>query len=1585
VTDDEGASGSETVLLRLLPNTAPVADAGAGYEVGEGSTVVLDASGSHDAEESAESLVYAWDLDADGAYGETGADAQQGDETGMGPTFSTAALDGAGTWTVGLRVTDEYGDISEDTALVTILNVAPTVSAGDDQDTDEGVAVVFAGSFTDPGSADTHTYTWAFGDGTTATGTLTPTHTYADDGTYTATLTVTDNDGAVATDSLTVNALNVPPSVSAGPDATVNEGSTYAGVVHFTDPAGLHDIHAATVNYGDGTGSQAVAVVQLSDTLSLSHVYADNGSYTVTVTVTDHDGASGSDTASVTVNNVAPSVNVGDDQSILEGSPSAFGAFVSDPSPVDTFSYAWDFGDGTTSNSLAATHTYADNGTYTATLTVADDDGEATSDTLVVAVHNVAPTVSIVNTSESKAEGTAIAVTGTATDPAGLSDTLTYAWQVFKGKVTTPFASQTSVNGTSVSFIPDDDGEYRISLAVSDDDGGSSATEQTITVTNLAPSVAADAATVTVAEAATATNTGTVGDPGTDSVSLAASLGTVTDNGDGTWSWSFDSSDGLGESQTVTITATDSDGAATSTTFELTVTNAAPTLAADNAAVAVDEAQAATNTGTFGDPGLDAVTLAPSIGVVTDNGDGTWSWSFASSDGPDDSQTVTITATDSDGAVTSTSFELTVTNVTPSVAADAAALSVAAGSTVTNTGTYFDPGLDGVALSASVGTITAAADGTWSWSYTPGEGAETRQPVTVTATDEDGAGTRTTFTLTVNPRVAEVQDGTLVLNMGPRAARRLILDTEDGNEAFVVRHVRGGPHTETGETLAVAAFGVTLEYAGVRRIFAEGGAGNDTITVASDVLAPVELWGGAGNDALTGGAGDDELYGELGNDTLAGEDGHDILFGDTGIVLPTELSDGSLRKDVQVIDEARITDRLNLEALTAGSFTRAMAEQLVQADLLLLAGAYTATGEQAMVESTVSCGWWQRTVQEWDTEVLLLTLVEAGNDILSGGDGDDALYAGRGNDTLLGDTGDDFLEGDAGNDTLSGGDGEDWLVGDRASVATTDGSVPNMTNVLMLLPSEAAASAGILLPEDGAMVAPLVSVVPGHDVDPLPGLLSQLAGLATLPADNVLHRGDITLVPFATLVPDLATHLDLGAGNDTLRGDAGNDVVTGDDATVFALPVTFTHSLTGEALMGQALDRAAALADIADDLADLSHILHHTLTQQFDDLAAWKHETVVDQSAELPLRAGGDTLDGGTGNDVLTGDDHLALAPEITVTVGQRGSLEAVTHDLGHAEVALTAAAQELGEVANHLRDDTVSAKVGSKWRTVARHHVDQVILGADTLRGGDGNNLLVGDQRLHMTPLLTVVAGGTRIPLRSDPRWHHEADNGDHHDGADWDDHHHRQWHHDYWHGKHWTGEYGDRVSVASDDLQGGAGNDLVLGDSLALVAPAVALDPAIPKRDVSRVQHEARDVLKEVTELGHHDAHGHWWHADGYQVTGDDDLLDGGDGDDLLLGQTGTDTLRGESGSDYLVGGVERDSLDGGPGCDQVKSGHDTSSRLASEIATRLIDWSGQYQGFGSAQGLQSPSPWFADFALDLDDTEHDRALVISAERRR
>ncbi|MCH7738026.1 MAG: hypothetical protein IH872_11575, partial [Chloroflexi bacterium] len=297
--------------------------------------------------------------------------------------------------------------------------------------------------------------------------------------------------------------------------------------------------------------------------------------------------------------------------------------------------------------------------------------------------------------------------------------------------ITAPLATDSQIgddDGTwNWSFGSTDgpDESQTVTIIATDSDGASTSTAFTLVVINVAPSVAADDAITVAVEGATANNSGTFSDSGADTVAITASVGTVSLVGaqNGTWSWSFNSTDGPDESQTVTITATDSDGAASTATFTLVVINAAPSVAANNAEVTIDEGQTAINSGTFSDPGADIVAVTASVGAISQAGtqNGTWSWSFGSTDGPAESQTVTITATDSDGAATSAIFDLVVINLAPSVGPITAPVDPVQVNTSINASAGFtDPGIGD--------THTAV----WDW------GDNTTSPGTVTETG--GAG-----------------------------------------------------------------------------------------------------------------------------------------------------------------------------------------------------------------------------------------------------------------------------------------------------------------------------------------------------------------------------------------------------------------------------------------------------------------------------------------------------------------------------------------------------------------------------------------------------------------------------------------------------------------------------------------------------------------------------------------------------------------------------------------------------------------------------------------------------------------------------
>jgi hypothetical protein len=105
----------ETLEVAPLEGAPPTAEADGPYEGNEGEPITLDASASYDPDNNI--VLYEWDLDDDGEYD---------DATGI---TTDVVYGDNGTFTVGLRVTDDHGDSDTDTASVLVTNVVPWVEA----------------------------------------------------------------------------------------------------------------------------------------------------------------------------------------------------------------------------------------------------------------------------------------------------------------------------------------------------------------------------------------------------------------------------------------------------------------------------------------------------------------------------------------------------------------------------------------------------------------------------------------------------------------------------------------------------------------------------------------------------------------------------------------------------------------------------------------------------------------------------------------------------------------------------------------------------------------------------------------------------------------------------------------------------------------------------------------------------------------------------------------------------------------------------------------------------------------------------------------------------------------------------------------------------------------------------------------------------------------------------------------------------------------------------------------------------------------------------------------------------------------
>jgi RHS repeat-associated protein len=132
---------------------------------------------------------------------------------------------------------------------------------------------------------------------------------------------------------------NLVPVVDAGPNATIFRGGTYAASGSFADTGA--GPWTATVDYGDGSGLQPLALAP-DKTFTLSHVYAEYGTYTVTVAVSD-GVAVGTDTALVAVVNQPPVLSPIPGQVVQDPvafTPISLDAYVADPDHADA-EIAW--------------------------------------------------------------------------------------------------------------------------------------------------------------------------------------------------------------------------------------------------------------------------------------------------------------------------------------------------------------------------------------------------------------------------------------------------------------------------------------------------------------------------------------------------------------------------------------------------------------------------------------------------------------------------------------------------------------------------------------------------------------------------------------------------------------------------------------------------------------------------------------------------------------------------------------------------------------------------------------------------------------------------------------------------------------------------------------------------------------------------------------------------------------------------------------------------------------------------------------------------------------------------------------------
>ena len=284
-------------------------------------------------------------------------------------------------------------------------------------------------------------------------------------------------------DTVEVVVNNLTPVVDLGGDLVVDEGDDLVFANPVSDAAGDTHTFAWELVFPDGS----TILLGTDPTLVINTIDDGGGTGTVRVTVTDDDGAQAVDEVLATVQNVAPqNVNAGSDQTVDEGIPVSLTASFTDPGTQDTHTFLWQvvadngqsIGDGT-----AATFDFTpiDNGIYTVTLTVTDDDGGMTSDVAIITADNVAPQNVDAGPDLVADEGDTVDLAVSFSDP-GTTDSHTIVWEVERNS--TPFATG---NGTNFSFVPTDEGSYTATVTVTDSDGAAALDTVIVNVNNVDP------------------------------------------------------------------------------------------------------------------------------------------------------------------------------------------------------------------------------------------------------------------------------------------------------------------------------------------------------------------------------------------------------------------------------------------------------------------------------------------------------------------------------------------------------------------------------------------------------------------------------------------------------------------------------------------------------------------------------------------------------------------------------------------------------------------------------------------------------------------------------------------------------------------------------------------------------------------------------------------------------------------------------------------------------------------------------------------------------------------------------------------
>jgi len=511
LADLTGGGGTSTLStgLAILDVLPTVTVTPAASTVNEGEPVMLTFGAADPGGDAVNSWAINW---GDGSAPEV--------LPGTATTAAHTYPDGNADFTIDVTAIGAEGNVTE-TLDVAVVDVAPTILLstastglleGDPATTlDVNIAV------TDPGLDTVSSFTISWGDGTTETlpGTATTaSHAYTDSGTFTVSVTeVLNGDGSFAnpSNSLSVTVGDVGPTIideAFAVPATGREGTpvflqaeafgTQSGSDSLTFDWTIERPDSSTFPLA-GIVTPFVPAVDSGLTADLafrgaaSFTPSDNGTYVVTVTVTDDEGTSTSRMASVVVANVAPTIQTFSVPATgIEAQPIMLSATGVDPAgSADPLNFNWTVTEVDTGDVLTFSGADAGfvphGGNYSVRLDVSDGDGGTATRTGQVGVASVAPTLTpgSLTVPATALEGETVSFSVAATDADGTSNGLSFAWTVVA-----PDGTATILTGPAPGFTFPDNGDFNVTVNVTDVDGLTVSSEsQTVAVSNIAPQI----------------------------------------------------------------------------------------------------------------------------------------------------------------------------------------------------------------------------------------------------------------------------------------------------------------------------------------------------------------------------------------------------------------------------------------------------------------------------------------------------------------------------------------------------------------------------------------------------------------------------------------------------------------------------------------------------------------------------------------------------------------------------------------------------------------------------------------------------------------------------------------------------------------------------------------------------------------------------------------------------------------------------------------------------------------------------------------------------------------------------------------